>query len=378
MSQEPFGDIPLFREIQRLLASEEGPVNFEIARQIALAVATQGAPEPAIDPGAARSLAEHVRSGEVLVAGYTRLPFDEPIRSEVITPSAWVRTTLHGWRWVLEHLARRLGAEVAKLGGESGVEPVAGALGQVGPLLMGMQVGTLVGQLAKESLARYDLPIPRDDDGHLLFVGSNLERVASEYGFERDAFHAWLAVESVARHLVLTTVPWAQRYLRSLLTEVVDAIEVDVSDLERRFIELQSKGMEALQEGFGADGVLPIVPTERHERALGRLRSFLALLEGYATHAVDAVAAQMLRDRERIDEGMARRRAATSEGESLLAGVLGISVDRALETSGSTFCSAVVQLKGIVALNRAWDAPDNVPSAPEIRDPFAWMERHGL
>ena len=37
MTQDPFGDIPLFREIQRLLASGGGPVNLEIARQIALA-----------------------------------------------------------------------------------------------------------------------------------------------------------------------------------------------------------------------------------------------------------------------------------------------------------------------------------------------------
>jgi uncharacterized protein (DUF2342 family) len=35
----------------------------------------------------------------------------------------------------------------------------------------------------------------------------------------------------------------------------------------------------------------------------------------------------------------------------------------------------VVKLKGIAALNKVWDAPDNLPSLDEIRDPFAWMER---
>lgn len=377
MTQEPFGDIPLFREIQKLMASGGGPVNFEIARQVALAVASQGAPDPPVDPSVTRSLAQHVRRGEVLISGYTRLPFDEPVRSDVFGTAAWIRSTLGGWRWILEHLARSFATEITKLGAQSagGADPMGAALTQVGPLLMGMQVGTLIGQLAKESLGRYDLPVPREDDRHLFFVAPNIERIASEYGLERDAFHAWLALHDVGRHLVLSSVPWVHPYFKSLLAEVVDAIEIDVSDLERRFVELQSKGMEALQEGVGGGNLLPVVPTERHRRALERLRSFLALFEGYASHAVDAVAIEVLDDRARIEEGMARRRAARSEGESLLAAVLGISVDRALENAGSTFCSAVVQLEGIAALNRAWDAPDNVPSAEEIKDPFTWMER---
>ncbi|HEX2235714.1 MAG TPA: zinc-dependent metalloprotease, partial [Actinomycetota bacterium] len=73
-----------------------------------------------------------------------------------------------------------------------------------------------------------------------------------------------------------------------------------------------------------------------------------------------------------------RRRAATGEAESLLSSILGISVDRALETSGATFCAAIVKLKGQAALNRVWEAPDNLPTPEEIRDPFAWIERHGL
>ncbi|HZA20057.1 MAG TPA: hypothetical protein VE889_04305, partial [Actinomycetota bacterium] len=48
MTQEPFGDIPLFREIQRLLqAGGGGPINLEIARQVATAVALGGMTEPA-------------------------------------------------------------------------------------------------------------------------------------------------------------------------------------------------------------------------------------------------------------------------------------------------------------------------------------------
>ena len=59
----------------------------------------------------------------------------------------------------------------------------------------------------------------------------------------------------------------------------------------------------------------------------------------------------------------------------MLASVLGFSVDRDLESSGRTFCEAVVKLEGIAALNRVWDAPDNLPTYDEIRDPFQWIDR---
>lgn len=59
----------------------------------------------------------------------------------------------------------------------------------------------------------------------------------------------------------------------------------------------------------------------------------------------------------------------------MLSSLLGLSIDRPLESSGATFCAAVVKLKGLGALNRVWEAPDNLPTIAEIKDPFSWIER---
>ena len=84
---------------------------------------------------------------------------------------------------------------------------------------------------------------------------------------------------------------------------------------------------------------------------------------------------QVVEGAARIDEGMARHRSSPSEGQAALSSILGISFDRALENKGETFCAAVVKIKGLSALNKVWDAPDNLPSSEEIKDPFQWMER---
>jgi putative hydrolase len=377
---EPWGDIPLFREIQRILASSKGPVNVEMAGQVAAALATQDG-DAVPDAGRARALSDAVRESELLLAGYTRLAVDEPAAVKTMGRAEWATATLPAWGWLFEAVAAKLSGGMTgglPVEAEEGAPPgLAAAMGQVAPLLVGIQVGTLVGQLARDVVGRYDHPIPRDDDGRLLFVDPNVVRLATDYDFDESAFLRWLALGSTARHLVTAQAPWIVRYWRSLLVEVVDALEIDVGELQTRMMDLQSGGPEALQEGLGAGAALPLVPTDRHQRALARLRSFLAALEGYARHATAAVGEAVGGSFTQIEEGVARHRLKSSEAEAMLKTILGVSLDRELEAAGATFCAAVVKLKGMAALNEMWAAPDNLPSYDEIKDPFAWIERVG-
>jgi putative hydrolase len=376
MAQDSFGDVPLFREIQRILAAGEGPLNLEIARQVGNALATQGMSDTSIPADTSHSLDEAVAQAERLVTGYARESFDEPVLAKGVGIGWWVESTLTGWKWLLEHLADHFSGELGRLGGESEeANPIQAAMGQMAPLLVGIQAGILVGNLAREAIGRYDFPIPRKDDGRLFYVVPNLNRVETDYEVKAEDLHRWLAVHDVARHLAISSAPWVPGYFRSLLIEIVDATELDSSDLERRLIELQSMGMEALQEGSGQSQTLPVVPTERHRKALDRLRAFLAVLEGYAQHIGGRVAPEMVDDAAKIEESVARHKASRAEMEQILDQILGVSVDRKLESQGETFCAAVVKLHGVADLNKVWDAPDNLPTIEEIRDPFAWMER---
>lgn len=369
------GDIPLFREIQKLLASNQGPINLEIARQVADALNQDSTDH--IDTDEGRAWSEAVREAELVVAGYTRLAVEEPARSEVISRRRWVAGTIAGWDWLLTHLASRFSSQVTDFASERGeeVNPMGTVMSQIAPLLLGMQAGTLIGQLARDALGRYDPGIPRNDDQHLFFVPSSVASIADEYGFTLDVFRRWLALDAVARHTVSAASPWVDRYWRSLFVELVDSLEIDASDLEGKLAELQSRGPEALQEGFGTSEMLPIVRTPRHTKALDTLRAFNAVLDGYARHVSGAVAGQVVGDTARIEEGMRRRSASPTEGRAMLQAMLGFKLDPTLDQSGATFCKAIVELHGIGALNRVWEAPDNLPTVAEIRDPFQWIER---
>jgi putative hydrolase len=377
VSQQPFGDIPLFRELQKLLSATEGPLNTELASQVAMAIAVEGGTEGRPDPEAGRSFDQAVHAAEMLLSGYTRLGFEEPSQTELLRRSEWVDSTLASWRWLLEVLSTRFTSAAQGLGeGETQAMPGAEAvIGQLAPLLLGLQAGTLVGHLSREALGRYDLPIPRDDKGRLFLVDANATAIAADYGFKIEEFRTWLALRETSRHLIGSAHPWVERYLRNLMASLIDAIEIDVGDLQRRIVDMQSGGSESLEQGFGSDQSFPIAATERHAQALRRLQAFVAIFEGYAAHAVGAVAPQMIESLGQIEEGMSRHNASHTEGKSALNGILGITPDRALQTAGTTFCAAVVKLQGIEKLNVMWAAPDNLPTSDEVRDPFAWIER---
>jgi putative hydrolase len=373
----PFGDIPFFRELQRLLASSgSGPVNLEIARQVAHAIATEGRSEPAPSNERERHMKATVRDSELVLSGYTRLPLDEPMSSISISRTRWIDSTFNEWKWLIDHLAERFVEEMTRAGAEGGGEDqMQQVMGQVTPLLMGIQSGTLIGHLAKEVLATNDPPIPRDGGDDLFIVEPNVAAFAESYDLDAAEVTRWLTLHDVARALVMRGVPWVNRYHRGLLIELVDAIEIDVSQLERRMMDLQTGGLEAFQETGTMDRSIPLVETERHRSALNRVRAFVGLFEGYAAHAADSVRSTIVEDSPRIQEGIARHQSAPSEGKELLANVLGFSADRELEAAGRTFCEAIVQLEGLSKLNLVWGAPDNLPSYAELKDPFVWIER---
>jgi len=240
---------------------------------------------------------------------------------------------------------------------------------------MGLQSGTLVGHLAREVISGFDPSIPREGEDGIVLVLPNIEKVATDYELDVESVIRWVALQDVARHLVVHGVSWVAPYRRNLMTALVDAIEIDTGEMQRRLMDLQTQGMEALQEGTAIDASIPIVATPAHQQALDRVRAFVGLHEGYAARASTAVGEELLADTTRIAEVIARQRAATSEAKELLANVLGFSLDRDLVATGTTFCAAVEKLEGLPALNRVWEAPDNLPTYPELRDPFLWIDR---
>jgi uncharacterized protein (DUF2342 family) len=197
MPGDMWSDVPLFREIQRVLSSSTGPVNWELARQVAVASASPSGEDPTPTAEDQRSFDEAVRVAEMHVASFTGLepPSDVP-RVEAVRRARWVEANVEGLKGLLEPAAAKLGEAVAaaqRSAAPEGLPDVASQmLAQISPLLLGAQVGAVLGYLGQHVLGQYDVAVPRPSGaGTLLFVVPNVAAFEKDWSLDRTDFRTW-------------------------------------------------------------------------------------------------------------------------------------------------------------------------------------------
>jgi putative hydrolase len=384
-----FGRIPLFREFARLMATGGGPVNWELARQVAVATAAGAEdlgmlpqlPQPAAapDPGEARAWDDRLRLAELWVDPVTSLPAaGVALAARPLSRPDWAEAVLGGFAPLVEPGARRV-AEA--LGGGAGLGPpgVGDMLGRVGGLVAGLQVGTLVGQLARSVLGQYELAMAPADPAKVLLVPENVsafERLADLPG---DQLRLWLACHQVAGQRLLAGVPWLPDRLRQAVDEVAAQTEPDASGMMERLQSLDMGSPEGLQELLegGGQGLLG-PPSAALQAATGRLEVLLALVAGYALVVAGRALEGRLPGLAAIEAAVGRRDAEPQAPARLFALLLRADPDRAAAARGERFCREVLAATDIEGLDRVWSHPDFLPTAEELDVPGRWLERVGL
>jgi coenzyme F420 biosynthesis associated uncharacterized protein len=386
--EQPFGvppgdvwnDVPLFREIQRVLMSSSGPVNWELARQVGIASASWGTEDPAPSEEDRRGFDEAVRVAELQVAGFTGLeaPSDIP-KVEAVRRGQWVQANIEGLRALLEPAAAKIGDAIATAQRDAVPEQaqagVAQMLGQLSPLLLGAQVGTVLGTLAQQVLGQYDIAVPRPDGaGALLFVVPNIARFEKEWSLDPTEFRTWIAIHEVTHRFEFAR-PWALTRFRELIDDFTSTLTLDVEELQQRLASLDPSNPEGMQEMLaGQESLFGAVMDDEQRLKLRRVQAFMTASEGYGDHVMHALGAQMLPSYARIDEAMRRYRE-TEHVDPVFERLLGIEVKREQYRLGRAFCDTVVELTDEATLARMWDSAEALPSMPELEEPRLWLAR---
>jgi len=396
---DPFGgafggglnDVPLFREIQRVLMASTGPVNWELARQVGVATAAWGSDEVAPTEQDRAGLEQTVRASELAVADFTALPMPTDVaRVEAYRRAQWVEANIASLREIVEPIAAKLSASLGQLdalgtlpgmpelrdappGDATGGPEMAQMLNLIGPLLMGTQVGTVLGQLGQRVLGQYDLAIPRHG-GSIYFVVPNLARFEQEWDLPPIEFRAWVALHEVTHRFEFAR-PWAREHFLGLVRDLVDHSEIDLSGLRDRLESMDFGNPEAMSEAFAGVGNLFGDQSSAEQRLrIARLQAFMAATEGYSEHVMDAVGQRMLSSYPKIEEAVRRHRDGRA-GDQALERFLGLEMKLEQYRMGRAFCDRVVELTEEATLSRMWGTADSLPSMPELEEPTLWLSR---
>jgi putative hydrolase len=379
MDPEALRDAPLFRELQRVMAST-GPVNWELARQIAIASAAEAGPDPAPDEEDHRLLDEAVRIAELQVAALTGLDAPGDVAEvRAVRRAEWISENTSSMRGLLEPTARRVAEAIERAIREQspeGIDQMTGVLSQIGPLLQGTQVGQVLGLLAQQVLGQYDVAVPRTGPGGgaLLFVAPNIASFERDWSLDPREFRVAVALHEVTHRFEFAR-PWAHQHFGDLVDDFLSTLTIDVSAIQQRFEGLDPSDPASLQQAFDGeeDGALfGAVLDDEQLIKLGRVQAFMAAAEGYGDHVVHAVGAKILGSYPQIAEAMTRFEAG---GDTVFERLLGIQMKQEQYEQGRAFCDVVVEQTDEATLARIWASPEDLPSLPEIEEPRLWLAR---
>jgi putative hydrolase len=383
-----FGRIPLFREFARLMATGSGPVNWELARQVAVATAagadtlgmTPQLPSPAAapEPGEARAWDDRLRLAELWVDPATSLPgAGVALAARPLSRPDWAETVLPGFAPLVEPGARRM-TEALGSDAATGLPGAGDMVGRLGGLLAGLQAGALVGQLARSVLGQYELAMPPRDPARVLVLPENVSAFEQASGLPSDQLRLWLACHEVAGQRLFAGVGWLRDHLHGVVDDIARETDPDASGLMERLQSLEGGGPDALQELLqGGEGLLG-PPSAALQAAVAKLEVLLALTAGYAVVIAGRALDGRLPALEAIEAAVRRRLADPQAPHGLFAQLLRADPERAAAARGERFCREVLAATDIDGLDRVWAHPDFLPNAEELDVPGRWLERVGL
>jgi len=276
--------------------------------------------------------------------------------------------------------------------GEGGRVPAATAL--VGAA----QVGSVLAVLSSRVLGQFDpysahaaraavpdgaASPPAASPGRLVLVAPNVLQVERALDLRPADFRLWVCLHEQTHALQFAAAPWLADHLR----ERANGLLAELSASSRRLAEarlrekLATVGRAVLGavRGEGATFVDGLLTPEEQDR-LADVTAVMALLEGHADVAMDAVGPRTVRTVRSIRRTFEARR--DGEGRTgfdvVLRRVLGMDAKIAQYRDGAAFVRSVEKDVGRDGFNAVWAAPENLPTAREIADARAWVRRvHG-
>lgn len=376
-SGNPFEGMPIFGDLAKLFVNS-GPLNWEIARQMALWLATQGQQQANPDPLDRIRFEELVRVADLHVRDITGLdptPSGRVAEIDAVSKAEWASRTLEDLRPMLEALAASLGSAPV----EPDAQELLGSLSQVmAPVMMGFTAGSMVGHLAQRALGQYDLPLPRPNRHKLIVVPEAITNFASDWSLPTDDVRMWVCVHELT-HLAVLGVEHVRERMTLLLGQYCAGFRPDPNAIEDQLGVLDPSDPSSFQALFAnPEAMLGAVQTDEQRVTLTHLSALVAAITGYVDHVLDKLGGRLIGAYGPMTEALRRRRVEATDSDRFVERLLGLAMDQAQYDRGERFVQGVVERAGDDGLARLWAVADNLPTSAEIDAPGLWLARIDL
>lgn len=367
--------------------SDQGPVHWDTARQIA--ATTAGRSQSNVDPLVRIEFSEMTRivvphlHAVTGLGDLATLATWEPMP---VSPGVWANRTLDDYRPLFTDLASALQpgrTDDTVEPSDSAADPLgsmfANITGMIAPMTMGMTIGSMVGLLAQKSLGQYDLPLPRPASTEFMLVPSTIDGFAQQWGLEVRDVRMWTLIRELVLHQLFE--------LDSIRSSVLDLVRTFIGafrpdphaitdKLSSIDVDDPSEIMQSLQRILGdPELLLGAVRSPAQDRMQPELDSLLGLVLGWSDFMTDQVSSRILGNSTHIAEAARRRRIENGDESAFVEKLLGLHLNRRQVDRGRQFVTGVVERAGVTGLQPLYQNRTALPTPSELDAPGLWIAR---
>jgi len=299
----PMGDPQQFAEVLRqfadLMSWQGGPVNWDLAKNIARQTVAQKGDASVLDVDR-NKVTEALRLADLWLEDATEFP--SGIRTaQAWSRAEWVEATLPVWSKLCDPIAARaveamsglLSSDPAEMmgdlppemqamvGGLGGLGGLSEMMRRIGGMMVGGQTGAAVGALAEEVVSSTDVGLPLGPAGTAALLPAGVAAFGSGLSVDLDEVRLFLALREAAHHRLFGHVPWLRSRLLGAVEDYARGIKVDTSALRDAMPQIDPSNPEALNEALSGAALFQPEDTPEQKAALARLETVLALVEGW-------------------------------------------------------------------------------------------------
>ena len=294
-----------------------GPVNYELARQLASSSIGFVAPIPA---ATSQAISDAVHLAETWLDGVTALPAGTT-KAVAWTPNDWVDNTLETWKRLCDPMAQQIATVWASAlpdEAKSMAGPLLSMMSQMGGMAFGSQLGQALARLSREVLTSTDIGLPLGPKGIAALLPDAIESFADGLEQSRSEIVTFLAAREAAHHRLFSHVPWLASQLLGAVEAYAKGMKIDMNGIEElaRDFNPASLNDPAAVEQLLTQGVFEPKATPEQTQALERLETLLALIEGWVQTVVTAALGDRIPGAAALGETLRRRRATGGPGRA--------------------------------------------------------------
>ena len=355
---------------------QSGPVNYDLARQLASSSIGFVAPVPEKTSAA---IADAVHLAETWLDGATALPAGTT-KAVAWTPNDWIDNTLDTWKRLCDPVAEQIStvwASALPEEAKSMAGPLLAMMSQMGGMAFGSQLGQALGTLSREVLTSTDIGLPLGPKGVAALMPEAVESLAEGLELPRSEIITFLAAREAAHHRLFSHVPWLSSQLMSNVEAFARGMKVDMSGIEDLAQGINPAALTdpSQMEQLLNQGIFEPKATPEQEAALERLETLLALIEGWVQTVVTAALGGRIPGTDALSETLRRRRATGGPAEQTFATLVGLELRPRKLREAAALWERLTDAVGSDARDGVWQHPDLLPSSTDLDEPAAFIDR---